>query len=338
MAFESIVGQEHAIRLLTRMLQRDRLPHALLFTGIDGIGRQSTAKALAMALNCTKPPDRVSACRTCRSCRKVISGNHPDVITITPSGLFIRIGQVRSLRKKLRFAPMEGRRRVIIINDGQAMNPEASNAMLRILEEPPDNTHIILTASQATDLLGTIVSRCQHIAFWPIAASKIADVLCVRKGLDQDTATAIAILAKGSLGKALSADTKEWMGWRRSLLEHVGSISTVSTQALFAFAEALAHDKDKLQDALDMIIIWFRDILICKFCPEKVLNMDYMEDVQHKSRELSVEDLLGKIVTVFAAQRAILKNVNRRLALEVMMMRLCSDRCTAETVRNGRKD
>ena len=327
MAFESIVGQEHAIRLLTRMLQRDRLAHAVLFTGIDGIGRQTTAKTLAMALNCIKPPDRVSACRACGSCQKMISGNHPDVITVNPSGVFIKIDQVRSLRKQLRFGPLEGGRRVIIINDGQAMNAEASNAMLRMLEEPPNNTHIILTTSQTTDLLRTIVSRCQQIAFRPIPVTKIADVLVARKGLDRDTATAMAILAKGSLGKALSADSEKWMRWRRNLLEHVGSISTESTQALFVFAEAVARDKDTLQDALDMIIIWFRDILICKFYPEKVLNRDYIEDIQLKSKELSVEHLLGKIITVFAAQRAILRNVNRRLALEVMMMRLRSTYC-----------
>lgn len=323
MTFESIVGQERAIRLLTRILENNRLAHALLFTGVDGIGRQTTARAMAMALNCLKPVG-TSACGVCRSCKKVISGNHPDVIIVKPSGTFIKIDQVRSLRKTLRFAPLEGGRRVIIINDAQAMNLEASNAMLKILEEPPNDTYIILTASQTTDLLPTIVSRCQQIPFRPVPVADIAAALGARSGLDAETATAVAVLAKGSLGRALSADTEKWMDWRKDLLERVGLVSSESTHALFVFADTLARDKDRLQDALDVIIIWFRDILICRFHPEKILNRDCMEEIQRKSERLSVDDILEIIMAVFAAQRAIVKNANRRLALEVMMMRMSS--------------
>ncbi len=323
MTFESIVGQERAIRLLTRILENNRLAHALLFTGVDGIGRQTTAKAMAMALNCLKPVG-TSACGVCRSCKKVISGNHPDVIIVKPSGTFIKIDQVRSLRKTLRFAPLEGGRRVIIINDAQAMNLEASNAMLKILEEPPNDTYIILTASQTTDLLPTIVSRCQQIPFRPVPVADIAAALGARSGLDADAATAVAVLAKGSLGRALSADAEKWMDWRKDLLERVGLVSSESTHALFVFADTLARDKDRLQDALDVIIIWFRDILICRFHPEKILNRDCMEEIQRKSERLSVDDILEIIMAVFAAQRAIVKNANRRLALEVMMMRMSS--------------
>ncbi|MBE9581589.1 MAG: DNA polymerase III subunit delta' [Proteobacteria bacterium] len=323
MTFESIVGQERAIRLLTRILENNRLAHALLFTGVDGIGRQTTAKAMAMALNCLKPVG-TSACGVCRSCKKVISGNHPDVIIVKPSGTFIKIDQVRSLRKTLRFAPLEGGRRVIIINDAQTMNLEASNAMLKILEEPPNDTYIILTASQTTDLLPTIVSRCQQIPFRPVPVADIAEALGARSELDADAATAVAVLAKGSLGRALSADAEKWMDWRKDLLERVGLVSSESTHALFVFADTLARDKDRLQDALDVIIIWFRDILICRFHPEKILNRDCMEEIQRKSEQLSVDDILEIIMAVFAAQRAIVKNANRRLALEVMMMRMSS--------------
>ncbi len=321
MSFQSIIGQERAIRLLSRMLHNDRLAHALVFTGIDGIGRQTTATVLAMAVNCTNPVG-VSACNECRSCRKVISGNHPDVIIVKPSGAFIKIDQVRSLRKQLRFAPIERGRRVIIINDAQTMNAEASNAILKILEEPPNDTHIILTAPQMTDLLPTIASRCQNIVFRPIPVAKVAEVLVARKGLDQDTASALAVLTKGSLGKALSADANKWMAWRQRLLEGVGSASGESTQELFGFAEALARDKATLEDALEMMTTWFRDVLMCKFQPEKILNGDFMENIHSASQQCSVEEILEKMAAVSAAQSAILKRANPRLALEVMMLRL----------------
>jgi len=321
MTLESIIGQERAIRLLSRMLHNDRLAHALLFTGIDGIGRQTTAKALAMTLNCARPVGE-SACGMCPSCQKAIAGNHPDMIVIKPSGAFIKIDQVRSLRQHLRFAPLEKGRRVIIINDAQTMNAEAANAMLKILEEPPNDTHIVLTASQGTDLLPTIVSRCQSITFRPIPVAKIADVLVAKANLDQDTATALAILAKGSLGRALSGDASQWMAWRKELLERIGSISTETTTGLFVFAEAMARDKAKLGDALDLMTTWFRDVLMCKLQPERILNGDFMKDIQGASQHLSVDEILEKMETVFAAQSAISRRANPRLALEVMMLRL----------------
>lgn len=325
MPLESIVGQARVIGILTRMLRNHRLAHALLFTGMDGVGKQTTAKALAMALNCVNPVG-VSACTECSSCRKVAGGNHPDVIVVNPSGAFIKIDQVRSLRKHLRFAPLEGGRRMIIINDGQTMKAEAANALLKILEEPPNDTHIIVTAPETADLLPTIVSRCQHIAFRPIAPAEIAEVLVASKGLDPDAATTLSLLAGGGLGRALAADAEQWITWRQDLLERVHSISdsTKPTAALFDFAQTLARDKDRLEDALGMIMMWFRDALMCKFVPEKVLNRDFLKEIQALSEELSVDELLQKMAAAFAAQRAIFRNVNSRLALDVMMMRLRS--------------
>ena len=320
-SLETIIGQYHAVRLLTRMLENDLLPHALLFTGIDGIGKQTAAKALAMALNCLRSAG-VSACMECRSCQIMISGNHPDIIIVEPSGRFIKIGQIRDLRKHLKFAPVEGGSRVIIINDAHCMNVEASNAMLKILEEPPDNTHIVLTAHQTSDLLPTIVSRCQQVAFNPVPVAKIVEELAGKREIDEDTATTIAVLAKGSLGRAMSADISKWIGWRKELLGKVISLSGGSMQALFSFAEEVSKDKDKLQDILDMFIMWFRDILMCKFRPEKVLNNDYASRIERISKESSVDELLDRITAIFATQRAVLKNANQRLALEVLLIRL----------------
>jgi len=304
------------------MLQKGIVPHALLFTGVDGIGKQTTARALGMALNCLSPVG-VSACGACRSCQKVISGTHPDIITVRPEGAFVKIEQVRAVSRQLRFAPLEGGWRVVIINDAQCMNPEASNAILKILEEPPKRTVIILTASQPTDLLPTVVSRCQQISFRPIPFEKVADVLGERQGLDRQTATALAVSTKGSLGRALSVDPEKWLVWRKHLLEQIGSVSTKSMQGILGFAETLARDKDRLIDALDIIMTWFRDILMCKFSSERLINKDFMAKIQRVSQGRSVNELLKKVDAVYAAQTAISKNANPRLALEVMMMRLC---------------
>lgn len=321
MKFESIIGQERPIRFLTQMLQKRSIPHAMLFTGIDGVGKQTTANALGMALNCLSPVG-VSACGECHSCHKVISGAHPDMITIKPEGAFIKIDQVRALSRQLRFAPLEGNWRVVIINDAQAMNLEASNAILKILEEPPKGTVTILTASQTTDLLPTIVSRCQQIAFRPIPYEKVTEVLVELQGLDKQTATTLAVSTKGSLGKALSVDEEKWTIWRTGLVEQIASLSIKSIQPVFAFADALARDKDRLADALEMIMTWVRDVLMCKVSPERIINKDFMTKIEYASQGPSVNELLEKVGAVHAAQTAISQNSNPRLALEVMMMHL----------------
>ena len=321
MRFDSIIGQERPIRFLTQMLKNKNIPHAMLFTGVDGIGKRTTAMALGMALNCPSPVG-VSACGECPSCQKVISGAHPDMITVRPEGAFIKIDQVRALSRQLRFAPLEGSRRVVIINDAQAMNLEASNAILKVLEEPPKGTFIILTANQTTDLLPTIVSRCQQVAFRPIPYEKVADVLVELQGLDRQTATTLAVSTKGSLGKALSVDGEKWSVWRARLVEQIASLSIRSIQPVFGLVAAIASDKDRLVDALDMIMTWFRDVLMCKVSPERIINKDFMTKIQNASQGRSVNELLEKVEAVYAAQTAISQNSNPRLALEVMMLRV----------------
>jgi DNA polymerase-3 subunit delta' len=328
MTFDSIIGQERPIRFLGQILRKRRVPNAMLFSGIDGIGKETTAKAFGMALNCANPVDAV-ACQTCSSCEKMISGSHPDVISVEPNGAFIKIGQVREVAKQLRFAPFEGNWRIVIVNDAQAMNLEAANAILKMLEEPPRLTVMILTATQTTDLLPTIVSRCQQISFRPIPHEKIAELLIEQRGLDQETATALALCTKGSLGKALSVDAEKWTAWRNDLLGQMTTLSLNAIEPMFSFAETLSRNKNRLADGLDMMMTWFRDALMCQIAPDRVINRDFMEQIEQASQSLPVNRLLEKVEAVRATQTRISQNANPRLALEVMMMRLCSDEASA---------
>ena len=319
--FDAIIGQERPARFLTQMLQKRNIPTALLFTGVDGIGRQRTAMALGMALNCSNPVG-VSACGKCASCRKVISGSHADIVTVEPEGVFIKIDQVREISKQLKFAPLEGGWRIVIINDAQAMNLEASNAILKILEEPPKRTIFILTASQTTDLIPTIVSRCQQIAFRPIPYEKVAQLLIEDRGLDRQTARTLAITTKGSLGKALSMDVEKWKVWRSSIVEQISTLSGETIQPLFAFAETLSGDKNRLADALEMIMMWFRDVLMSKVTPDRIVSEDFENKIRSASQGESVDSLLEKLEAVHSAQKAVLRNANARLTIDVMLLHL----------------
>ena len=336
---DAIRGQKRAVALLIRMLERDRVPHALLFSGIDGIGKQTTAKALALTSNC-RARDGTSACMACRSCRQVASGNHPDIITIESEGRYIKLDQMRELRKRLCFAPVNGARRFIIINDAHLMNVEAANAILKVLEEPPMGTHIVMTCHQVSDLVPTIVSRTQHVPFNPLPRDTIIRELIDSRGLDRSTATAVAALAKGSIGKALSCSPEKWIDWRNTCLRQIASLPGKSMHEILVAAETLSKGKDKVQEVLDLFQIWFRDLLMYKFRKADLINRDWLEEIATQSGRFSVEELLDAISAAYAAQRAILRNLNPRLALEVLLVRhtWSPSRMSATSVSGDRKD
>jgi DNA polymerase-3 subunit delta' len=345
--FQSILGQEKPIRLLKMFLRNEAIPHALLFLGIDGVGKSTTAKAFAMACNCMAREDRdlsfredapsahfttpdVTAgdeiCGCCKSCRKIKTGSHPDIILVEPTGPFIRINQIRNLCNILALKPYEARLRVVIIKDAQAMNPSAGNALLKVLEEPPARTVLILTAMQTSDLLPTIVSRCQHIRFNPIPDDHLKTLLIEKQNATPDHAEIVTIMANGSFSKALSMTRGmkkiNWIKRRAWLLSEIESLPLMSVSSCLAFAETLSINKETLADSLEVIKSWFRDLIVCRFHTEKVMNKDIIEKIHNSSKKMTVASLLSKIEDIHLAQRNIQLNSNLRLTLEVLMMRL----------------
>jgi len=342
--FESIIGQDRPIRILTTFLQKGTVPHALLFTGIEGVGKQSAAVTFAMACNCTgdhsenksewrdnrtadgcsttNRPQIANPCGNCKSCRKIESGNHPDIIRIKPSGVFIKIDQIRALCRTLAMKPYEAGMRVVLISDAQAMNPAAGNALLKVLEEPPPGTILILVANHTSDLLPTIVSRCRHIRFNPISRTKMESILVSRHGFDPENAMIIAAMAGGSFSRALHMYRTNWISRRNWLISELDSLSSQSISRLLAFGEQLAKNKDTLPDALEVMKSWLRDLVIGKLYPEKIIHQDLTENVHRASQKMSTTSLLSKFETIQSTQIAIQAGSNLRLAMETMVLKL----------------
>ncbi len=345
--FRSILGQEKPIRLLKTLIRNETIPHALLFLGIPGVGKSTTARAFAMACNCKgmrsghfsfekvagsihcTTPDLTAEseiCGCCKSCRKIETGSHPDIILVEPTGPYIRINQIRNLCNILTMKPYEARLRVVIIKDAQAMNPAAGNALLKVLEEPPDRTVLILTAMQTSDLLPTIVSRCQHIRFNPIPGNYLKTLLIEKQGADPDDAEIMTIMANGSFSKAISMmhhkKKTNWVKRRTWLINEVESLPLMPIPMCLAFAETLSKNKETLADSLDVMKSWFRDLIVCRFHPDRVMNKDVIEKILNNSKKITVASLLSKIEDIHLAERNIQLNSNLRLTLEVLMVRL----------------
>jgi len=163
MGFTKILGQQRVVRLLRQAVLQENLPHAFLFTGMEGVGKTLTAFTFAKAVNCTGGVE-ADCCNRCLSCRKVNNCNHPDVFTLEREGPFIKIDQIRALQQRLRFRPLEGDYRVMVIVDAQNLKVEAANALLKILEEPPPANIFILTAFPNVEIARKLLAAKKNIA------------------------------------------------------------------------------------------------------------------------------------------------------------------------------
>ena len=219
MPFRDLIGHRRLVALLARSVARDALPPSLIFAGPAGVGKRLAALATAQALNCTTLQRRgedaeseshaADACGRCPTCKRIARGVHPDVIVLEPgdSGA-IKIEQVRDVIDRSGYRPFEGRRRVVIVDEADALVPPAQNALLKTLEEPPSSSVFILVTSRPDALLPTVQSRCPRFRFQPLAADDIAAVL-ERGGRSREEALALAASADGSPGRALEMSASD---------------------------------------------------------------------------------------------------------------------------------
>jgi len=231
--FSSIVGHHRLVSLLSRALARETLPPSLLLAGPAGVGKRRVAMAIASAVNCLQPRStgelERDACGTCAACRRIERGAHPDVIVIEPgeSGS-IKIDQVRDVVDRAGYRPFEGRRRVVVIDEADALVEAAQNALLKTLEEPPSASIFLLVSSVPDALLSTVRSRCPRLRFGALSPSEVAAALMRDHGFSEPEARAAAADADGSVGRALAAESADLTEAREDaqrLLEQTARVS-----------------------------------------------------------------------------------------------------------------
>jgi DNA polymerase-3 subunit delta' len=210
MTLRDIIGHRRLTMLIARAIERESLPPTLLFAGPSGVGKWAVARAAAQTVNClehVKPGGdlAIDACGTCRSCDRIARGVHVDVISLEPDDrASIKIDPVRDVLASVGFRPFEGRRRVILIREADTLQPEAQNALLKSLEEPPPGTMFILTTAVPGLLLPTVRSRCMRLRFGRLTAGEVATGLVRNHDYNEVAAHEAAPLADGSLGQALA--------------------------------------------------------------------------------------------------------------------------------------
>ena len=319
-----VAGHDWAVNHLRKGIANGRIRHAYLITGVESVGKGTLAHALAMALNCTHPDEAARPCGECRSCKLILSGNHPDMIysELDPNTGALKIEEIRSVTGRIVLKPFEARYRVAIFRDFDHAQPRAQDALLKTLEEPPPNALLILLAQSAESLLSTITSRSQIINLRPVPADEIERILVDAYRAAPERARLLARLSGGRIGWAIRAlQEPSALDQREQALTMLEECLSLNRAGRFDMAEGLAKDKLALAPLLELWQTYWRDLLLLAEGSHAPLsNTDRDNALRQLVGQMSPEEVLSALKATREMLSLLHWNVNTRLALEVMFL------------------
>lgn len=320
MDYKNIIGHDRAIKSLKMSIKNNSVSHSYLFQGEEGLGKKMVAYVFAKTLLCKE--EGQEPCNRCISCVKFDSNNHPDFFYIEPEKGLIKKGEIEDMIKVVGILPFESKRKVFIIDDSHKMNLEGKNALLKTLEEPPSYINIILISSSPNNLLPTILSRCETIKFYPVRPLEIEDYLVRLYSKSKEEALFVSHFTKGSVGKAISLSTSDSFFKTRDEIINIldGLIKGDKTKA-FSSIPFFMENRDNIEEVLDIILYWFRDLIIYKEIGESSLLIN-RDKVQYLSTQAFVDfnkinDIIEKVEET---KDNIRRNVNYQLSIETMLL------------------
>jgi DNA polymerase-3 subunit delta' len=300
---KSIQSQDNAVRYLSRSLLAGKRASSYLFFGPDGVGRALTAKAFLAAVMCREADQSDEACGVCPSCRKVKELNHPDIMWISPEkNKKIKIEEIRKIKDTLNLKPYEGTVSACVIEDAHMMTVEGANALLKILEEPPQSSILILISSKKELLLPTVTSRCTEVRFNSLPTGVARDIIIGRAEINEESADFLARFSEGAPGRALEVIDKGILDRRQDIIGMLRKIACGETPHL----EWDEGGKDALLEDLELLIMFFRDIAV-----EKPEMNDFFE-------KYPLERTYDIVVRLIGLRQALLGNVNPKLVAQAL--------------------
>ncbi|MDD2553121.1 MAG: DNA polymerase III subunit delta' [Desulfotomaculaceae bacterium] len=320
---QQIVGHKQSIKILNKAISSGRVAHAYLFAGPEGVGKETTAMAFARALLCSCPAGG-DACGTCRECRQLSSGNHPDFYLVEPAGASIKIEQVREIQRRVPYCSYQGGRKIYLIRQAEAMTAEAANCILKTLEEPPRDTVFILLSARPQVLLPTILSRCQALYFKEMSVPDLIRGLVSLNEMPEEEARLYASLSGGSMGRALSYASGALMADRDAANALAGALWHGGPLESVEMAEKASESKPKAIFTLDTLACWYRDLLVWREAGEagSLFNTDRVDTIKTEAARYDTGRILAIIEEIMSTKRKIEVNANTRLALETLFLRL----------------
>ena len=320
MDFTQVLGHKSTIENLQNAIKKGQVSHSYLFEGEESIGKRMVALSFAKTLLCKK--QGLQPCNNCNSCLKFDNFNHPDFELIEPEKDKIKRDEIKNIIDNINIAPLESPRRIFIIDNSDKIGVEGQNALLKTLEEPPSYINIVLITSNINKLIPTILSRCERIKFYPVETKKIGEFLVSKYDKTIEEASFISHFTKGSVGRAITlSETPEFFEMREEVLNIIDSIIKGDKFKAFSSMDFFLNNKEDYEEILDIIIYWFRDLILYKELgnTELLVNKDKTSLLSSQSflKEGQINDIINRIMDT---KKDIRGNVNYQLAMETMLL------------------
>ena len=324
----NLFGHETAIQFLRIHSQPEKLRHAYLISGAEGLGRETLALAFVKALNCTNPPAKGDFCGQCQPCRQIDAQAFPDlaILRVEEGARELKIEQVRAMQQSLALAPYQSKYRIVLIPDFQRATLGASNALLKSLEEPPSRAILILTADARESLLETIASRCELVRLRPMRVDDLAKELQENEGLSEPESRKLAQLAGGRVGTALHyLRDDELLEKYYNALDQLEDLLGMNLRGRLKVVEKLQKAKGQTRETFSFLIstwlTFWRDVLICSESGEvPLVNLEKEDLIRQTAAGLDLQQVAGILQRHEEALTMLDQYVNSRLILENLLL------------------
>lgn len=323
--FKDVVGHKNIIQYIGNAVNSGMVSHAYILNGEKGSGKKLLANLFAMSLQCENREPDGDACGKCRSCRQALSGNHPDIIRIhheKPST--ITVDEIREqVNNDIVIKPYSSKYKIYIIADGDMMNVQAQNALLKTIEEPPEYAVIMILTENADTLLPTIRSRCVMLKLRNIKDQLVKKYLMEHMEIPDYKADICVAFAQGNMGKAISLATSEHFNEiKEEAVKLLRNIDGMQADELAEAVKKCSEFKMDITDYLDIIAVWYRDVLIYKATKsvDRVVFSDQMRPIRERSSKSSYEGLELILEAIEKAKARLKSNVNFELTMELLLL------------------
>lgn len=321
--FKNIIGHEQMIHHMSTALKNKKISHAYIFEGPNGSGKNLLAKAFAKALQCEAGYG--DSCDMCRSCHQMETGNQPDVLWVThEKPATISVDEIRhQLVSDMAIKPYSSKYKIYIIDEAEKMNESAQNALLKTIEEPPAYGIVILLTNNLDALLSTILSRCIVFRLKPVDQSKIVEFLAKNYDIPDYKGRICAAFSQGVVGKAVEmACSEAFSDLQYHILGIVKHVHEMEIYELVNAVKELNAYKTNIYDVIDMMMVWYRDVLMLKVTKDanRIVYKDEYRFLMEQAQKSSYEGLNEIIQSMEKAKMRLAANVNFDVALEMMLL------------------
>lgn len=324
-SFSEIVGHEQ-IKEHMQAAIRDKKPfHAYLFQGEEGVGKEALARTFAAGLQCqSESADK--PCKECVSCRQMDSGNQPDVIWVTREKASLGVDEIREqLCNTMDIKPFSSPYKIYLVPEAEKMTEAAQNALLKTIEEPPEYGIVILMTSNISALLPTIQSRCLTMEFHPLSTAVVESFVKEHCQVPDYQARASAAFAQGNLGKAMRyAKSEDFIERKDHIISLLRHVEQMDLSEMLAVIKDLGTRKDEVRDYIDLMVLWYRDVLLFK-ATKDINQLLFQDEASYISREASHRsyEKIEEILQAFEKAKVRLRaNVNFDITMELMLLTL----------------